>query len=87
MMFKKMRGLKMPYRKQGLIYFTCLNYNEADEETQNKIELLCYECAKEYKKALFELVTTSASVTHIAQKYYISERTLYRLRERFYNSW
>lgn len=86
-MFRKMKGLKLPYKQQGLIYFTCLNYENLDEDTQNKIELLCYECAGEYKKALFELVTTCESVTSISLKYYISESTLYRLRNKFYNEW
>lgn len=58
-----------------------------DPEVQNRIDLLCYECGKEYKKALFELVTTQNSVIHISQKYYVSESLLYRLRKRFYSEW
>lgn len=82
-----MKGLKLPYIKQGLIYFTCLNYDSLSEEMQNGIDLLCYECGKEYKKALFELVTTQNSVINISQKYYVSESLLYRLRKRFYSEW
>ena len=36
-MFKKRRGIHIPYNKQGLIYFTCVNIDEMPEEIQNKI--------------------------------------------------
>ena len=36
-MFKKRRGIRIPYEKQGLIYFNCVNYKDMPEDIQNKI--------------------------------------------------
>ena len=87
-MFKNNRWIKLPYIKQGLIYFTCINYNEQSQEVKNKINTLCSEIGKESEKALFELVTNEhATITGIAMKYYISERQLNRMKRKFYERW
>ena len=38
--FKMQRGLKMPYRKQGRIYFTLVNYDDLPKNRQDKIDRL-----------------------------------------------
>lgn len=86
-MFKKIRSLKIPYNKQGLIYFTCLDYINQSEETQQKILNLCFEVGKDSYQALFDTVTTNKSIPKISMEYFMCERTVYYLREKFYNAW
>lgn len=87
-MFKKRRGIHIPYNKQGLIYFTCMTVKEQPPEIQQKILNLCMSVGEEDWQALYELVTDSTqSVTALALKYFINEKRLYKLRKEFYESW
>ena len=87
-MFKKRRGIKLPYNKQGLIYFVCVNYREMPEHIQDKIADLCNKVGGEYAEVLYKVVTDSnRSVRSLAIEYHISERNLYRYRKKFYESW
>ena len=87
-MFKKRRGIKVPYRQQGLIFFTCLTYREQPKCVREKIERLCRETAgEEYSAALFELLTTERSVRSVAVDRAVSESQLYKLRKAFYEAW
>lgn len=87
-MFKKRRGIHLPYNKQGLIYFTCMNINDMPYDIQDKIKNLCQEVGKEYSEVLYKVVTDSnRSVRSLAIEYNISERNLYRYRKKFYEAW
>lgn len=86
-MFKKMYSLKIPYNKQGLIYFTCVNYSIQPPEIQQKILNTCISAGGEHYKALFDMVTTGKSATQISLKYYISERHVFRLKNKFFKEW
>lgn len=94
-MFRKLRGLKMPYAEQGLIHFTCMTYKKQSDDTQIKISALCKEVCAEcgddaaiYEKALFEFLTNQyIGAAGIVMKYYISDKMLYRLRRKFYELW
>ena len=87
-MFKKRRGINIPYNKQGLIYFNCMNFNDMPEHIQNKIKKLCDEVGKEYSEVVFQVVTNSnETIRSLAIKYHTSEMSLYRLRKKFYESW
>lgn len=87
-MFKKRRGIELPYNKQGLIYFTCANYYDMPEDIQVKIVELCKEIGKEHSQVLFEVMTNSSkSIRKLAMEYYVSEMTLYRKRKKFYEMW
>ena len=87
-MFKKQRGIQIPYNKQGLIYFTCVNIKDMPEDIQEKIVHLCEEIGKENAEALFEVVTNSSkSIRSLAMEYNISEMGLYRYRKKFYEAW
>lgn len=87
-MFKKRRGIHIPYNKQGLIYFTCMDVKNQPPEMQDKILNLCMDVGEEDWQALYELVTDSTqSVTALALKYFINEKRLYKLRKEFYESW
>lgn len=87
MSFRKMKGVKVPYNRQGLIYFTCRDYKRQPGWMQEKIQRLCESAGGEYAPALFELVTRDASVTKIALKYHCDESAIYRVRRKFYESW
>ena len=87
-MFKKRRGIKLPYNKQGLIYFTCVNIDDMPEDVQQKIEKLCKEVGKEYSDVLYKVVTDSTrSIRSLSMEYHISETQLYHYRKKFYEMW
>ena len=87
-MFKKRRGIKLPYNKQGLIYFSCVNHNDMPEDVKQKIINLCNDVGKEHAEVLFEVVTNSnKSIRALAMDYHISESQLYYYRRKFYEAW
>ena len=87
-MFKKRRGIHIPYNKQGLIYFICVNVKDMPQEVQQKILNLCIEVAGQDYKALYEVVTNDRkSVLSISFEYFINEKRLYKLRKEFYEKW
>ena len=45
MAFKAIRGLRMPYRRQGRIYFTLVNYDEMPETAKKRIDRLISDAA------------------------------------------
>lgn len=85
--FKKLRGVPLPYQKQGQIYFTCLNYETAHKYTKMKIDKLCDSAGGEYSSALHELLTKGKTVQVVSQKYYICQETLNNCRRKFYLMW
>lgn len=88
MIFRKLRGVDVPYREQGMIWFTCVNYDKQPKRTKEKIQRLCRECGGEYEKALFIFLTReNVSIPWIEQNYYVSATTLYRRRKEFFESW
>ena len=87
-MFKKLRGIKLPYNKQGLIYFTCMNVKTLSEEERQRVSELCREVAGGYAEALYTMLTDNTKNVHaVALKYYTSESQLYRWRKKFYEKW
>lgn len=87
MSFRKLRGVRLPEEKQGLIRYTCLNYGEQPKWKREKIQRLCDACGGEHSRALFEVMTTRKSVTRIAMEYAVSESVLYERRKTFYEAW
>ena len=83
-MFKKMRGVKLPYRKQGLIYFVCANYADMPFCVREKIDQTCIEAGEEYYRALRDVVIGKKSVKRAALECPCDESTLYRKRNEFY---
>ena len=87
-MFKKRRGIKLSYNKQGLIYFTCVNYDDMPQHTQDKILKLCEDIGKEHAEVLYKVVTDSnKSIRSLSMEYHISETQLYYYRKKFYEEW
>ena len=87
MTFRRRRGIKMGYKEQGMICFTCMNYHIQPIYMRRKIDRLCQEVGKEDVEALFTMVTTDTAITKLARIYYISERKLYDIRKQFYEKW
>lgn len=86
-MFKKRRGISLPYKTQGLIYFMCVNFNIMPEWVQQGIRNACNKIAGDDSKALFEVLTNdSLSIDAIARKHYLNEKKLYRWRKEFYEN-
>lgn len=85
--YKKLRGVKLPAKKQMLIRAICLNYDDRPKWEKDKIKRLCDKCGGAYSAALFRLMTTDESVTKISMDSYLSEMTLYNMRKAFYESW
>ena len=84
-MFKKRRGIKIPYNEQGLIHFTCMNIKKLSDEEQQRIKAICDEVAGEYSQALFVMLTDDTKNVHtVAIQYYLSTSQLYRFRKKFY---
>ena len=84
-MFKKRRGIHVPYNKQGLIYFTCMNIKDMPEDIQERIMSLCRQITEEHYCALYELLTNDSLNIHaIAMKHFVSETQLYLFRKKFY---
>lgn len=87
-MFKKRRGIKLSYNKQGLIYFTCINIKDMPTNTQDKIKNLCSEVSNDYAEALYTMLTDDTLNVHaVALRYHISESQLYHYRKKFYEMW
>ena len=63
MAFKKLRGVDLPEEKQGLIRYTCLDWRSQPVWVQEKIRYICEQVAGAYQHALFEVMTTSRSIT------------------------
>lgn len=87
-MFKKRKGINVPYNKQGLIYFTCVNFKDMPEDVQNRVKMLCDVIGKEYAEVLFKVVTDgNKSIRSLSMEYHISETQLYHYRKLFYEAW
>ncbi len=91
MSFKKIRGIKIPYRMQGLIYFTLLNYDTQPEAVRRRIDALFSAAAKRdgpTDRALREwMLRENVSAEKAAQKSYLSAGALFRCRKWIYENW
>lgn len=85
--FRKLHGVDLPERKQGLIRYICLNESIQPKKTREKIQRLCDECGGAYSAALRDVMCSDKSIVSIAQEHHVSESQLYRLRKSFYESW
>ena len=88
MSFRKLRGVNRTHREQGLIYFTCMNYDKQPKAVQEKIRRLCKECGGPHEEALFALMTReNISVPWLEQNFFVSDSVLYEKRKKFYERW
>ncbi len=83
-MFRYKRGIRVPYLRQGYIYFTSRLYEELPERDRARIDALCRRHGGRNWMALRDYVTTDVSATEIEMRYFISRSTLYRIVRRYY---
>ena len=89
-MFREMKNLNIPYKRQGLIYFTCLNYDTLEEKQQERIIQTCIKTSPEHYQSLFKYLTadtTEYAPWRIERDLCISPNTLHRLKRQFYKNW
>ena len=82
-----MRGLRIPYKTQGLIYFTCHNINRQDYETKRNIRNLIDDiCGDEEckKKALYAVIASDISIRRASIEFNYSVSNIYRWRMLFF---
>ena len=84
-MFKKRRGINIPYNDQGLVHFICVNHERLPEKVVGMIVDICVDITKEHSKALFRVMTDDTkSIRNLALEHHISETQLYHYRKIFY---
>ena len=85
MKFRYKPSLPVNYARQGYIFFKSLRYKDLPIKEQMRIRKLCTTVGGNNGDALFEHVTTGASVKAVCMKYYIaSPTTIYRALSRYY---
>lgn len=86
-MFRELKSIPVSYKRQGYIFFTCLNYVYLGNKMQQRIHQLCLEITSEDYQALFKFLTTDPyemPAWRIAQNYCVPVNRLYKLRKQFY---
>ncbi len=83
-MFKQKKGINLSYDEQGLVYFVCKNEKKLSETTQKAILDTAQRVADEDYKPLYLLLTGKRELAKVSEEYYMTEKRLARLRERFY---
>lgn len=86
-MFRELKSIPVSYKRQGYIFFTCLNYGYLSGKMQERIYQLCIEVTSEHYQALFKFLTTDPNdlpAWRISQEYGIPVNNLYKLRKQFY---
>lgn len=76
--------MKLPYHRQGYIYFVSRCYKDLPKAKRERIEEHCKRVGGEYWKALFDFVTKDVGITAICIRHYVSESTVKRLVNRYY---
>lgn len=86
MAFKKKRGMSLDYNEQGFVYFTCANYRHLPTKERRKIDALIVDVGGFDCEALRSLMLdVRQSVLSVSMEYCISEASLNRLRQKFYD--
>ncbi len=87
-MFKKKRGIRLPYNKQGLIYFTCMDFKNQPAKVQRKIKDMCEKIGGDNSTALFEVLTNDKkSLERIADENFLTVKSLCEMRKKLYETW
>ena len=85
-MFRKIKNIDLPYDKQALVYYTCVNYKSCGDDVRRKIRYLCNREGS-LSGDLFSLVTSGGSVKNISIMNNVADKGLSRARKNFYESW
>ena len=85
--FKYLRSVKKDYAMQGYIFFCCRNYRRLPPHIQGKIDSLCEAAGGEHAAALKAQLCTDMPWQTVCVDYALDEKTLRRVRKRFYDMW
>ena len=83
-MFRYKRSARVPYNRQGYIYFVSLLYGEMPRSRQAVIRELCRRAGGPYDAAVLDYVTTDMGAEAVCGKHHISRATLARCVARYY---
>lgn len=89
--FKKIRSVRLPYRKQGMIHFLLLNYQDQPMKLRGQIDQKIHMAAggdTDYEAALREwLLCEGRQAEEVAMKHHLRSNSLYRMRRILYENW
>ena len=74
MNFKHRKSMKLPYKRQGYIFFKCQNINCLTEKEQREIRNTCDKSG--FSDAVFEYITTEATSEDICKQYGLNDKML-----------
>lgn len=86
MRFRPIKHIGVPYKKQVMIYATCLNYHSQPQEVRDRIDRLCRDICNDTAEAaaLRDLLISGGNPEVIALEHHVTVPTLYRRRAKFY---
>lgn len=85
--FKFLRSVGRTYQEQLYITGCCQTYETQTPEIRQRIREKCESAGGDYADALRCWLTTDADWVWVCREFAISDRTLYRIRNRFYTMW
>lgn len=90
MKFKKIRGLKLTYEQQGLIFFALANYKHQPTAQKKRIdELICEVCKGDpaYIGAMRAWLLEGRPFEAVSREWFVNAPTLGKLRKKLYEKW
>ena len=84
--FRYKRGIRVSYKRQGMIFFTLQNVRALPPAKQEKLRQLCREAGGEYDEALWEYLTSEKGYVGVSIDHNLSQATLFRCVKRFYEA-
>lgn len=88
--FRKMKGIKLSYERQGQIFFALRNMNKQTEKVRLQISEKLKKAAggdESIERALWEWCVLGYGAQETAMRNHIDASVLYRARKRLYENW
>ena len=85
-----MKGVRLPYRRQGMIFFTLRCYQDMAGSGRQRIDARIRNAAggdEAVAEALRAWCLRGETIESAAMEHHVSESTLYRARKRLYEDW
>ena len=90
MKFKKIRGIKMSYERQGMIFFSLANYKSLGAAQRKRIDSLIETACKgdpAYIGAMRAWLLEGKPFVTVSRDFYVNPSTMGRIRKKLYESW
>lgn len=90
MRFRKIRGIRVPYERQGMIFFTLATYDTQPDNVRRKIDGLIRTVCKEdpiYIAAMRDWLIKQERWELVSLRIGVNEGTLLRYRRKLYELW